>query len=560
MQTTVPPLPVPRLWIRLGLGPWTWVVLGTVAILAIPLAVIGVGVLEPAGATWTHLSRTVLPDYLLHSAVLLGGVGILALLMGVSTAWLVASCDFPGRRVFEWALILPLAVPAYVAAYTYAGMFDVAGPVQLLIRSIVPSLSNAFIHLDVKRIETVIVIFALVLYPYVYLITRASFARQSRTVLEASRTLGCTATATFFRVALPLARPAIAAGLTLVLLEVLNDYGAVHYYGVTTFTTGIFRAWLSLGDLTSAIRLSAFLLFFVFLLLSLERAQRGRARYDDRVETFRPTTRATLRGGRAVAAVVVCAVPIVFGFLVPVLQLSYWGSRTGPHVLDVEFVRLVLNSFGVASGAALLCVVVALILAYAVRVTRLGWVRVVSRIAVLGYSVPGAVIAVGVLIPFAWMDRSIDSAARAGFSVSTGLLLSGTLVALIFAYVVRFMAVGLTPVESGFTRICGNLDDAARTLGAGPWRTLRSVALPLLSGTLLAALILVFVDTLKELPLTLILRPFNFDTLATTAFQLARDEQIAESAPAALLIVATSIVPIILLSRVVSGPAGRRTP
>lgn len=554
------PAAAPGLRIRLGLGRWTALAVGIVVVLAIPMAVIAVRVFDPAGETWAHLADTVLADYMAHSAMLVAGVGVLALALGVSTAWLVAACEFPGRRIFEWALILPLSVPAYIAAYTYAGMLDVTGPVQRVVRSVVPGMSDAFIHVDIMGIGAVTAIFALVLYPYVYLITRMSFERQSRTALEASQMLGRGPTATFFRVALPLARPAIAAGLTLVLLEVLNDYGAVQYFGVTTFTTGIFRSWLSLGDLDAAVRLSAFLMLFVLVLLGLERAQRGRARYDDSSESYRPIHRFPLHGGRAAAAFAVCALPVLLGFLIPSAQLGYWAARTASRVVDASFLRLVANSFGLAAAAAALCVVVALALAYAVRVARAAWVRALSRVAVLGYSIPGAVIAVGVLIPFAWVDHTIDDVARAGFGLSTGLLLSGTLVALVFAYTVRFMAVALTPVESGFERICGNLDDAARSLGAAPTCALRRVVLPLLRGTLLAAVILVFVDVLKELPLTLILRPFNFDTLATTAFQLAGDEQIAESANAALVIIGTGIIPVVALSRLLSRTSPGRAP
>jgi iron(III) transport system permease protein len=534
---------------------WTIGALVSVALLSLPLLVIAFGLITPATETWTHVRSTVLSDYIANSVRLVFGAGVLALFLGVSTAWLVTAYDFPGRRIFEWALILPLAVPAYIAAYTYAGMFDVTGPLQRLVRAAVPSLADEFLYLDVMNIGMVTLIFGFVLYPYVYLVSRASFARQSASLLEASRTLGHGPAATFRRVALPLARPAMAAGAGLVAMEVLNDYGAVKYYGVSTFTTGIFRSWFGLGDLSSAIRLSAMLMVFVFALLAIERSQRGRAAFAGNRAADRPLLRARLTGRQALAAFAMCALPLTFGFAVPVAQLGYWAAGTAAGVVDFSFVRLVGNTFMLAAAAAVVCVLIALLLTYASRLNPRPWLRHVSRVTVLGYSMPGAVVAVGVLIPFAWLDHRVDGVMQATLGIPTGLLLSGTLVALIFAYAVRFMAVAFLPVESGFTRICGNVDDAARSLGASPSCALRRISLPLLRGTLFGAVILVFVDVLKELPLTLILRPFNFDTLATRAYQLATDELIAVSANYALVIILAGVIPVVLLNRVVARAA-----
>ena len=547
-----PALPRPTRWP----SGWTLAAVLSVTLLSLPLFVIVAGVFMPASETWSHVVSTVLSDYIINSARLVVGAGLLALLIGVSTAWLVTAFDFPGRRFFEWALILPLAVPAYIAAYTYAGMFDVTGPAQLLVRSVIPSLADEFLYLDVMNIGVVTLIFAFVLYPYVYLVTRASFARQSATLLEASRTLGRGPGGTFLRVALPLARPAMAAGVGLVAMEVLNDYGAVKYFGVPTFTTGIFRSWFGMGDLSSAIRLSGMLMLFVLALMAVERSQRGRSAFAGGQASDRPLMRARLTGGRALLAVAVCAVPFMLGFAVPVAQLAYWAWGTAAGVVDPGFLRLVANTFTLAAAAAGLCVGVAVLLTYASRLNPRPWLRRVSRITVLGYSMPGAVVAVGVLVPFAWLDHRVDGLLYGAFGVPTGLLLSGTLVALIFAYAVRFMAVAFLPVESGFTRICGRVDDAARSLGATPSCALRKVSLPLLRGTLLGAVILVFVDVLKELPLTLILRPFNFDTLATRAYQLATDELIAVSANYALVIIVAGVAAVLMLNRVVARADG----
>jgi iron(III) transport system permease protein len=543
-----PALPRPTRWP----SGWTVAAAAAAVLLSLPLLVIAFGLLAPPTETWWHVASTVLSDYVINSARLVLGAGGLALVIGVGTAWLVTAFEFPGRRLFEWALILPLAVPAYIAAYTYAGMFDVTGPLQRLVRAVVPSLADEFLYLNVMHIGVVTLIFAFVLYPYVYLVARASFARQSATLLDAARVLGRGPGATFARVALPLARPAMAAGVLLVAMEVLNDYGAVKYYGVATFTTGIFRSWFGLGDLTSAIRLSAMLMLFVLALLAVERSQRSRAAFAGGQAAERPLLRARLTGRRAALAFTACLLPLLLGFVIPVAQLGYWAFGTAASVVDLSFLRLVMNTFLLAAAAAALCVAVALLLTYASRLNPRPWLRRLARLTVLGYSMPGAVVAIGVLVPFAWLDHRVDGVMRSVFGIPTGLLLSGTLVALLFAYTVRFMAVAFLPVESGFTRICGRVDDAARSLGATPSCALRKVSLPLLRGTLLAAVILVFVDVLKELPLTLILRPFNFDTLATRAYQLATDELIAVSASYALVIILAGIIPVVLLNRVVT--------
>lgn len=530
---------------------WTASAGASIVLLALPVLVVGLGLFSPSGRTWGHLASTVLPDYLLNTLWLGLGVGGATLVVGVGTAWLVETCSFPGRRVFEWALILPLAVPAFVAAYTYSGMFDVAGPLQAAVRGLVPGLEGEFLHLDVMGLGPMVLVFALVLYPYVYLTARASFARQSRTLLEASRMLGCSHAGAFLRVGLPMARPAVAVGVALVLLEVLNDYGAVTYYGVPTFTTGIFRAWFGLGDLDAALRLSASLMVVVLLLLVLERLQRGSARFGAAGGTDRPVRRRRLRGARKWGAWAACGVPVALGFAIPALQLGYWAVRTGGAVVDGAFLRTAAHSFALAGGAAAVCVVLGLHLAYAVRLQRSRASVLLSRVAVLGYSVPGAVIAVGVLVLVSWADGATAGLPVAAPGTLSGVLLSGTVLALVYGYAVRFMAIAFSTVESGFDRVCVDQDEAARTLGASPLATLARIDVPLLKGTLAAAAVLVFVDVVKELPLTLILRPFGFDTLATTAFQMAMDEQVAESASAALLLIGTGVLPVAVLDRLV---------
>lgn len=536
---------------RQPLTPWTAATFGVVALVLLPLVSVFLGVFRGSSDTWRHLAATVLADYVWHSLALVFAVGSLTLLIGISTAWLVTTCSFPGRRLFEWSLILPLSVPTYIIAYTYAAIFGHTGPVQSLLHLVFDPATTAGLRTDLMSLPGAAVIMALVLYPYVYLIARTSFMKQSGGVLEMSRILGKSPWQTFTRVALPMARPAVVAGVTLVLMEVLNEYGAVRYFGVTTFTTGIFRAWFSLGDPPAALRLAGLLLLFVFALILLERAQRGRARFEDRATGYRPVVAFRLDGWRAWTAIGVCALPVLLGFVVPVLQLAAWGVSVAPEVLDPRFLSLTMHSFGLGLATALIAVTAGLLIAYSTRLAPTALLRLGARASSLGYSIPGAVIAVGILIPFIWLDRQMAALVQAVIGTSPGLILTGTVAALVFAYVVRFLAVALNPVDSGFERTCGTLDESSRSLGASPLRTLFRVDLPLLRGTLLSAGLLVFVDVLKELPLTLILRPFDFDTLATRAFQLAMDEQVARSALPALLIILVGLVPVLLLSKLI---------
>jgi iron(III) transport system permease protein len=522
--------------------PWGWAALafGVVALMAVPVVSVPIRALGPTGEAWQHVSTTLLPIYLRNTAFLLVVSGGVALALGAGTAWLVALCDFPGRKHFRWALVLPLAVPAWMAAYIYAAMADVTGPIQRIVRAVVPGAADSFLYLNVMRIEVVAVLFGVVLFPYVYLPTRAMLEQRAGPALEAARLLGDGPFGVFRRVALPLARPALAGGSALVLMEVLNDYGAVKYYGVSTFTTGIFRAWFTLGDLDSAVRLAGILMMVVMLLLLTERWQRGGARYDG-VGGRGGAARYRLRGFGAAGAFTFCAIPLLLGFVIPLLQLLAWGWRTAPEVVDARFLRLVLNSLGLAAAAGVAAVAVAVPLAFATRIDRTPLIRSLARISLLGYSVPGAVIAVGVLTTTLAVDRFLVG--------GDSLLLTGTVGALVFAYVVRFMAVAYLPVEAGLEKIGDSLTAASRTLGASPLRTLLRIELPLLRGSILAAATLVVIDVLKELPLTLIMRPFNLDTLATRSFQLASDEQVAHSAPAALLIIASASIVVAVLHR-----------
>ncbi len=529
-------------------GFWRPALVVAALVIISPIAVILASLAFPFSEVWQHLLDTVLADYVRNSLVLMLGVGLGAALLGVSTAWLTAVCEFPGRRLFSWALLLPMAMPAYIIAYTYTGMLDFAGPVQTSLRDSFGWRYGEYWFPEIRSVGGAICMLSLVLYPYVYLLTRVAFAEQSTGLLEAARSLGRGPWYTLLFVALPMARPAIAAGVSLALMETLADFGTVDYFGVSTFTTGIFRTWYGLGDLTAAAQLASCLLLFVFVLFALERASRGRMRFHGN-SAGKQSHRLVLTGWRGLVCSLFAGLVLLAGFGLPALQLLLWTARDFSQLTDPAFLGLAGNSFLLAAIASLCCLLVALLLAYGRRLHP-GTVETVAvRTASMGYAVPGMVIAVGVLIPFAWLDNQLDALMRQQFGISTGLLLSGTIAALVFAYVVRFLSVSLQSVESGLARIRPSLDESARSLGYGPGGVLAKIHVPLLRGSLLAALLLVFVDVLKELPATLILRPFNFNTLAVRTYELASDERLADAATPALAIVMIGLLPVILLAR-----------
>ncbi len=521
-------------------------------LLSIPVLTIAGFVFEPSGENWEHLKQTVLPEYLTNSALLVLGVTVGTLLIGVSTAWLTAMCQFPGKKLFVWLLLLPLAMPAYIIAYTYTGLFDFAGPVQTQLREWTGWGYGDYFFPEVRSLGGAISMLSLVLYPYVYLLARAAFLEQSICVLEVSRTLGCNAWSSFYRVALPLARPAIVAGLSLALMETLADYGTVSYFGIGVFTTGIFRTWFGLGDSVAAAKMAGLLLMFVFTLVVIERVSRKQARYNHTTNKYTQLPEYQLTGFKAILAFSVCLFPVALGFLLPAGQLTSWAILTYQDMVDESFLRLTLNTVLLALTAAFLSVMLALFLAYGKRMLATHSVNVSIRIAAIGYAIPGTVVAVGIIIPFAWLDNSIDDFMRTQFDISTGLILSGSLFAVMFAYLVRFLAVSLQTVESGLGKIKPSMDDAVRSLGYRPRQALFKIHMPLMKGSLLTALLIVFVDVMKELPATLILRPFNFNTLAVRAFELASDERLADSSTAALMIVVVGLLPVIYLSKSIS--------
>ena len=500
------------------------------------------------GATWAHLASTVLPEYIGNTVILCLGVGLGVSSIGVTTAWLTVMHDFPGRRFFEWALILPLAVPAYVMAYVYTDFLQFVGPVQHALRGWFGWQAGDYWFPDVRTVGGAVAMFAFVFYPYVYMLARTAFLERASGALEAGRSLGLGPWACFFRVSLPLARPALVAGTALALMETLADFGTVSYFGVQTYTTGIYRAWFSLGDRIAAAQLSAALLSFVVLVLMFERFSRGRARFNDTSRQRRPGFGRRLSPLAGWIACVACLMPLLLGFLLPAGLLLKMALTDGDAQFGPRFFSLAGNSFTLATVTAMLGVLLALLLAYANRLARAPLTRFLNRVVSLGYAVPGTVIAVGVLIPVTQLDNWLAAAIKSQFGVSPGLLLTGGMAALVYAYLTRFLSVALHTVDTGLGKITPSMDEAAKSLGAGAWRSLRRVHMPMLRGSLLTAGLMVFVDVMKELPATLVMRPFNLDTLATQAYNLASDERLAEASTAALTIVAVGLVPVIVLS------------
>jgi iron(III) transport system permease protein len=523
-------------------------------LIALPVVVVLMNVFVPSRGTWDHLVSTVLPEYVWNSLLLMAGVAFGVIVGGVCTAWLTTMCRFPGRRVFEWALLLPMAVPAYVMAYAYTDLLQFAGPVQSGLRELMQWGPRDYWFPDVRSLGGAAVMLALVLYPYVYLLARAAFLEQSDSMLEMARVSGYGPWRTFLNVALPLARPGIVAGTALALMETLADFGTVAYFGVPTFTTGIFRAWFSMGDHVAAAQLSAMLLGFVFLLMLIERVTRARAVFHNTSHRKRLRNVYRLGGFPALTAVVFCTAPLVLGFFLPAGILLHMALTSGDAQFGAHYVELTFNTVTLAAATAALAVMLALVVAYAGRTTTSRMVRIANRIAGLGYAVPGAVIAVGVLIPVTRLDHVLSGWMQAATGIAPGLIFTGGVAALIYAYLVRFFAVALQTTEAGLTKITPSMDYAARSFGLGPGATLARVHAPILWRSALTAALLVFVDVMKELPATFVMRPFDFDTLAVQAYNLASDERLAEASTAALTIVVVGLLPLIVLSRMMLRP------
>ena len=499
-----------------------------------------------------HLLDTVLIDYIFNSFTLLIGVGCISLILGVIPAWLITMYKFPMSRYLEWALLLPMSMPAYIIAYSYTGAFDASGPIQEAIRDLTGWGYNDYWFPEVRSLGGAVAMLSFVLYPYIYLLSRASFIEQSVCVLEVSRTLGCNTIGSFTRVALPLARPAIIVGLSLVLMETLADYGTVQYFGVSAFTTGIFRTWFGMDNSLVASQLSALLLLFVVVFIYLERRSRKQLTYHHTSNRYSPLLKQKLKGSDALFAFFVCFIPLLVGFIIPAGFLFHWAIETYSELFNKNFYILLLNTMMLAFITALLALSIALFLGYVNRNSCSVINRFLVRFVSMGYAIPGTVVAVGVLIPFVWIDNRLDEFLRLHFSISSGLLISGTLFILVFAYLVRFLAVSINTVEAALGKIKPEMDEIAKTNGLSQTEIVKKIHMPIMKGSLLTALLLVFVEVLKELPATLILRPFNFNTLAVRTYELANEERLADAAIPALAIVLIGIIPVIMISNSIS--------
>jgi len=504
---------------------WSFTALIVAAVVCLPLLSVVWLAFFPEENIWPHLFRTVLSTYVVNTLVLMTGVAIGTLFIGTTCAWLVTHHNFPGRSFFNWALLLPFAVPAYVIAYVYTDLLEFAGPVQSLLRDTSGwKLASEYYFPSIRTLPGAITMMVLVLYPYVYLLARAAFLEQSASIAEAARSLGVSRSARIFHVALPMARPAIVVGLSLVMMETLNDYGTVDYFAVRTLTAGLYDVWLGMNNLGGGAQIATLLLVFVMMLIGLEKSsRRNQQNFQPMSSRFRPTERTQLNKSSAIGATFFCGLPVVLGFVIPAWVLGGYTITYFEESWNRDFRQSALHSIGLSTIAALAAVCVGILLSYSRRLHPTRNMKLSVGLASLGYAVPGAVLAIGIIVPFAAFDNAVDTLAERFFGLSTGLLLSGTVFALVFAYTVRFLAMAYGSINTSMKKISPHMDDAARSLGHSPGTILRKVHLPLIRGGVLTAGLVVFVDCMKELPATLVLRPFNFDTLATQVYQYASD-------------------------------------
>lgn len=513
----------------------------------VPLFVVLMAVLTPEVEIWSHLARYVLPGVAANTLVLVFGVSAGAAVLGTSLAWLTAMCEFPGRRFFEWALLLPLAMPGYVLAFIAVGFLDYTGPLQTWLRELFGS--SSWLP-PIRSTGGVILVLTFSLYPYVYLLARGAFLTQGRRAQEAARTLGLTAAQALWRVVLPMARPWIVAGIALVAMETLADFGTVAVFNYDTFTTAIYRAWFGMFSVDAALELAAVLLVLVIVAFALERRSRASLRFATARDLTRQTPRIELRRARAGVASACAAVVFALGFLLPVAQLIVWSLARAARDLDARYFDFILHSVVLASSAALIIAGASLLVAYLERQHGSGPVKGLVRIATMGYAVPGTVLAVGILVPIIGLNNVLQQWLSSWLGDSApSLLLQGTLVTVLLAYFARFLAVGFNPIESGLNRITTTIDEAAMTLGVAGGALLRRVHVPLLRTSLASAAILVFVDVMKEMPITLIARPFGWDTLAVRVFEMTSEGEWERAALPALAIVLVGLIPAAMLTR-----------
>ena len=527
---------------------WSSLPLAVLVVFTAPILIVILSLFGGFSENWFHIFDYLIFDYVKSSLILVLGVASIVLAVGTVTAWIVTTYNFPGKRLFEWALILPLAIPPYILAYTFTGLFDPFGDANNLARSLLGMDSNFVLFPNVRNIYGAIIVFGFTLYPYVYLVSRSAFINLSRSMQESARLLGLSQFQVFYKLSLPLIRPAVIGGLMLVVMETLSDFGAVDHFAIQTFTTGIFRTWYGLYDLQTAMQLASLLLLVIVIFYILERNNRGNELYSSSNSTFSPNIEQNLYGINALLAFSLCFTPIFIGFLLPIIELSIWAYEVNLKFFDANFINTFTNTIGLSLVTGLVCAALALLINFSVRYKPLFVINRLSSLLSVGYAVPGLILAVGIVQLFVYLDSSVFS--------SLDVVLTGSLFGLILAYVIKTYALANSSIESGYERISNSLDDSSKILGTVGWSLLRNIHMPLLKTSILTSILLVMSDVIKELPATLILRPFNFETLAVSAYVYASEERMIQAAAPAIAIVMTGLIPIFFLSKMIrsSGP------
>ena len=515
----------------------------TFVVFVSPLVIVLLSLTGDYSDNWTHLYNFVLGDYITNSIFLVLGVGLISLIIGTSSAWIITKYDFLGRRILEWALILPLAIPPYILAYTFTGLFDDYGSANEFIRWVF-NLDSSFVFFpNVRNIFGAIIVFAFTLYPYIYLISRAAFLNQSKTLTDAGRILGLGGYRIFINLGLPMIRPAVIAGLMLVIMETLSDFGAVDHFAIQTFTTGIFRTWYGMYDLHTAMQLASLLLLFIIVFLVLERSSRMNAAYNSPVSNANSSSSEKLNGGKSFLCFIGCFIPIFIGFILPIIELSRWAFAYNTGFFNESFFVQAKNTILIALMASIVCTVIAFTINFSVRHTNVIFLKRINPFLSVGYGVPGLILAVGIVQMFTYLDK--------GIFIGFDFVLTGSLFGLLLAYLIKSYALSNSTIESGFERLSNRLDDSARVLKSSGWNLLLRVHFPLMKTSLLTSILLVMSEVVKELPATLILRPFNFDTLAVSTYIYAAEERMFEAASPAIAIVVIGLIPIIILTRMI---------
>ena len=522
---------------------WSSLPLAVLVVFTAPILIVILSLFGGFSENWFHIFDYLIFDYVKSSLILVLGVTSIVLAVGTVTAWIVTTYNFPGKRLFEWALILPLAIPPYILAYTFTGLFDPFGDANNLARSLFGMDSNFVLFPNVRNIYGAIIVFGFTLYPYVYLVSRSSFINLSRSMQESARLLGLSQFQVFYKLSLPLIRPAVIGGLMLVVMETLSDFGAVDHFAIQTFTTGIFRTWYGLYDLQTAMQLASLLLLVIVIFYILERNNRGNEIYSSNNSTFSPNIEQNLYGINAFFAFSLCFTPIFIGFLLPIIELSIWAYEVNLKFFNANFINTFTNTIGLSLVTGLVCAALALLINFSERYKPLFVINRLSSLLSVGYAVPGLILAVGIVQLFVYLDSSVFS--------SLDVVLTGSLLGLILAYVIKTYALANSSIESGYERISNSLDDSSKILGTVGWSLLRKIHMPLLKTSILTSILLVMSDVIKELPATLILRPFNFETLAVSAYVYASEERMIQAAGPAIAIVMTGLIPIFFLSKMI---------